>query len=125
MALAICQKNGILACFLPKFLAQEAPRDTYSLARRVDLRSVTTTGNADTDVHLGELVGAEDEDGLVKLRPEDLGGKQLERLAVDPDQALALHTARDGCEIVRDRSTDVLCSKLKSVPVAFFFLPNT
>lgn len=86
---------------------------------------MTTTGNADADVDLGELIGTEDENGLVELRPEDLRGKQLERLAVDPDQALALHTARDGCEIVRDRSTDVLRSKLKSVPVAFFFLPNT
>jgi len=86
---------------------------------------VTTTGDADADIDLSKLVGAEEEDGLVELRPEDLGGEQLERLAVDTDQALALHTARDGCDTVRDGSTDLLRFDRKSVPVAFFFLPNT
>ena len=104
---------------------ERPPRETYSLAHGVDLRSVTTTGDADADVDLGELIGAEEEDGLVELRAEDLGGEQLERLAVDTDQALALHTARDGCETVSDGSTDLLRSNRKSVPVAFFFLPNT
>jgi hypothetical protein len=59
---------------------------------------VTTTSDPDTDVDVGELIGTDNEDGLVELRPEDLGGEQLERLAVDLDQALALHTARDGCD---------------------------
>ena len=68
---------------------------------------MTTTSDPDADIDLGELVGSEDEDGLVELRPEDLGGEQLERLAVDTDQALSR------------------VSKQKSVPVAFFFLPNT
>lgn len=36
----------------------------------VDLRSLTTTGDADTDVDVGELVEADDEDGLVDLRGE-------------------------------------------------------
>ena len=87
---------------------------------------MTTTGDADADIDLGELVGAEEEDGLVELRPEDLGGEELERLAVDPDQALALHTARDGCEVVvSDRLRTLPPPEQKSVPVAFFFLPNT
>lgn len=34
----------------------------------VDLRGVTTTGDADTDVDVGELVEADDEEGLVDLR---------------------------------------------------------
>lgn len=33
----------------------------------VDLRSLTTTGDADTDVDVGELVEADNEDGLVDL----------------------------------------------------------
>lgn len=33
----------------------------------VDLRGVTTTGDADTDVDTGELVGTDDQDGLVDL----------------------------------------------------------
>lgn len=37
------------------------------LADGVDLGGVTTTGNADTDVDTGELVSANDEDGLVGL----------------------------------------------------------
>lgn len=85
---------------------------------------MTTTGNPDADIDLSELVGAEEEDGLVELSPEDLGGEQLERLAVDLDQALALHTARDGCDIVSD-ATDFFVQIENSVPVAFFFLPNT
>ena len=33
----------------------------------VDLRSVTTTSDADTDVDTGELVNADDQEGLVDL----------------------------------------------------------
>lgn len=37
----------------------------------LDLRSVATTGDADTDVQLGELVKADDEEGLVDLDGEN------------------------------------------------------
>lgn len=87
---------------------------------------MTTTSDPDADIDFGKLVGAENEDGLVELRPEDFWGKELEGLAVDPDQALAGHAARDGCESVRGWSERyIFCSKQKFVPVAFFFLPNT
>lgn len=46
---------------------------------------MTTTGDPDADINLGELIGSENEDGLVELRAEDLGGEELERLAVDLD----------------------------------------
>lgn len=36
----------------------------------VDLRGVTTTGDADADVNVGELVEADDQDGLVDLPRE-------------------------------------------------------
>lgn len=38
-----------------------------SLTDGVDLGSVTTTGDADTDVNTGELVGTDDEERLVDL----------------------------------------------------------
>ena len=38
-----------------------------SLADGVDLRSLTTTGDTDADVDVGELVEADNEDGLVDL----------------------------------------------------------
>lgn len=37
------------------------------LTDSVDLRSVTTTGDADTDVDVGELVEADNQEGLVDL----------------------------------------------------------
>lgn len=36
----------------------------------VDLRGVTTAGDADADVQVGELVKADNEEGLVDLREE-------------------------------------------------------
>jgi hypothetical protein len=38
-----------------------------SLTDGVDLGGVTTTGDADTDVDTGELVNADDQEGLVDL----------------------------------------------------------
>lgn len=43
------------------------------LADGVDLRGVATAGDADTDIDAGELVEADDEEGLVDLEAEDLG----------------------------------------------------
>ena len=85
------------------------------LADGVDLRGVTTTGNADADVDTGELVSADDQDGLVDLllldysppfpfvlvdsctgicvsylEAEDLRLDQREGLAVDLNKTLAL-----------------------------------
>lgn len=61
-----------------------------SLTDGVDLGSVTTTGDADTDVNTGELVGTDDEERLVDLEAEDLRLDQREGLAVDLDETLAL-----------------------------------
>ena len=79
------------------------------LADGVDLRGVTTTGDADTDVDTGEFVGSNDQDGLVDLvlsimcpfffpggsllsylEAEDLRLDQTQRLAVNLDEALSL-----------------------------------
>lgn len=39
----------------------------YCLSDSVDLRSVTTTSNSDTDVNVGEFVKTDDEEGFVDL----------------------------------------------------------
>jgi hypothetical protein len=58
------------------------------LANGVDLGNVTTTGNADADVDVGELLGAEDGDGLEQLSAEELGDNVGKGDAVDLDHAL-------------------------------------
>jgi hypothetical protein len=84
------------------------------LANGIDLGDVTTTGDADTDVDTGELVEANNQERLVDLyihpqsaplsfpiilhtkivesylEAQDLGLDQVERLAVDLNEALAL-----------------------------------
>ena len=60
---------------------------TYRLANGVDARDVTTTGNLDADIDIGELVNAQEEDGLVQLGAEDIGAEKLEGSAVDLDHA--------------------------------------
>jgi hypothetical protein len=55
----------------------------------VDLRSVSTTGNTDTDVDTGELVQTDNQEGLVDLESQDLGLDEGERGAVDLDKALS------------------------------------
>lgn len=50
-----------------------------SLTDGVDLGGVTTTGDADADIDTGELVNADDEEGLVDLK--------FEHGLSDPDSA--------------------------------------
>ena len=58
---------------------------------------MTTAGDADANVHVGELVNADDEEGLVELGAEDLGAVEGERTTVDLDEALAVADGlRDG-----------------------------
>lgn len=88
------------------------------LADSVDLRSVSTAGDANADVDVGcqvrqylsflsyailsmrsvssrawsvrtELVNTEDQDGLVDLEAQDVGGDEGKRLSVDLNEALA------------------------------------
>lgn len=54
----------------------------------VDLGCVSTAGDAHADVDAGELVEADDQEGLVDLESQDLGLDQAEGLSVDLDQSL-------------------------------------
>jgi hypothetical protein len=58
---------------------------------------VSTTGHLNANIDIGEFIGSQQQDRLVELGSEDLGGEELERCAVDLDHALALHTACNGC----------------------------
>jgi len=90
---------------------------------------VTTTGDFDPDINTLVLVDAEEENRLIELRTEDLGGEELERCAVHLNETLALHTARDGCNSkIVSKSIVAQSMGLESreyIPVAFFFLPKT
>jgi hypothetical protein len=59
-----------------------------SLTDRVHLRGVTSSGDANADVDVRELLEADDQEGLVDLEPQDLGLDEVQRLAVDLDEAL-------------------------------------
>lgn len=60
-----------------------------SLTDGVDLRGVTTTSDLDADVEVGELVKANNEQGLVNLEAEDLRLDKGDRDTVDLEETLA------------------------------------
>ena len=68
--------------------------------RTVDLRRVPTTLDADAQVHDGESLAAEQQDRLEDLVAQQHGLNQLDRAAVDLDQATALFAIRDGNSIL-------------------------
>jgi ABC-type transporter Mla subunit MlaD len=57
--------------------------------RTVNLRSVTTTLDTDTNVDVRNLVLANEEDRLVDLVPQDLGLRKLDGGSIELDQTLA------------------------------------
>jgi len=68
------------------------------------LRSVSTTGNAETDVHAGERggegggrrgEGREEDDGLVELGTEDGSAEEGEGNTVDLDESLSFPSQSD------------------------------
>lgn len=76
----------------------------------VDLRGVTTAGDADANVNVGKLVEADDEDGLVDLEAENLGLDELKRAAVDLDETLAgLAVGDGGGRLLLAEALDALC----------------
>lgn len=94
----LCQGllEQVLAVLIDELLVVGHDRLGDSLADCVDLRSVTTSGDADTDVHVGNLVKADDQKRLVNLVSKSGGLDEVERAAVDLDEALALDALGDG-----------------------------
>jgi hypothetical protein len=67
-----------------------------SLADGVDLGDLSSTLDLEADVHVGELVGTDDEDGLVVLVTEESGLGERDRLSVKADEATARGGVGDG-----------------------------
>jgi hypothetical protein len=57
----------VLGVFVDVLLVVGNDRFGDGLSDGVDLRGVTTTGNSDTDVDIGELVETDDQERLVDL----------------------------------------------------------
>lgn len=58
-----------------------------SLSDGVDLRGVSSTLDLESDVHVGDLVLADDEDGLVELVSEERRLSEGDRLSVESDKS--------------------------------------
>ena len=67
-----------------------------SLTDGVDLGGVTTARDADADIDVGELVEADNEEGLVDLEAQDLGLNQAQGTTVDLNQTTASLAVGDG-----------------------------
>lgn len=58
---------------------------------------MTTTADADTDVDAGELLLAEQQNGLLQLVLEHLRLNVLDGATVHPQESIATRAVRDGC----------------------------
>jgi hypothetical protein len=81
--------QGVLAVLIDELLVvgNDGLRD--GLTDGVDLGSVSTTSNSDTNVDVGELVETNDQEGFVDLESQDLGLDEVERLSVDLNESLS------------------------------------
>lgn len=77
-----CLLQLVLAVLVDEFLVVGYDALGDGLTDGVDLRSVTSSGDADTDVDASELVEANDEEGLVDLEAEDLGLNKVDGGAI-------------------------------------------
>lgn len=79
--------DGVLRVLIDVLLVVGDNRLGDGLTDGVDLGSVSTTSNPDADIDVGELVEADNEEGLVDLESQDLGLDEVERLAVHLDES--------------------------------------
>lgn len=68
-----------------------------SLTDGVDLGDMTTSVDAHTDVHAGELLLAQQQDGLLQFVLENLGLNVLDGATVHPQESIAARAVCDGC----------------------------
>ena len=57
------------------------------LSDSVDLGSVSTTGDSDADIDVGEFLKTDNQEGFVDLESEDLWLDKVEGLSVDLDES--------------------------------------
>ena len=88
------------------FLVESDQRFGDALADGVDLRHVASTFDADAHVDTGEAVAAEEENRLIGLVAEDFRLDELDRGAINLDQAAAALAV--GSEISPSRSRSAI-----------------
>ena len=84
-----CLLQGVLGVLIDELLVVCNDGLADGLTDGVDLGSVSTTGNANADVDIGEFLEADDEEGLVDLESQDLWLNEVEGLSVDLDESLS------------------------------------
>jgi hypothetical protein len=67
-----------------------------SLTDSINLRSVTTTVDADSDISVGETFFTQKKDNFVDLELQDLGFEELNGRTVDTDETVATLAVSDG-----------------------------
>ena len=80
---------GVLGVLIDELLVVCDDGLADGLTDGVDLGSVSTTGNANSDVDICELLEANDEKGLVDLESQDLWLNEVEGLAVNLDESFS------------------------------------
>lgn len=86
----------VLRLFVNEFLVVSNQTLGNSLSDGVDLRDVTTTGDSNSDVDVGELVQTGQQQWLVDLESQDLWLNQSDWGTVDLDQTLTGLNVGDG-----------------------------
>lgn len=84
-----CLLNVPLGGFLNILLVPGDQSLGNGLANGVDLGHITTTADADADIHALEPASAQQQNGLLDLEAQQLGLNEFEGLAVDADHTLA------------------------------------
>ncbi len=77
--------EGVLGVLVDELLVVCDDRLGNGLSDCVDLGSVTTSGNSDTDIDVGKLVETDNQEWFVDLESQDLGLDEVEGLSINLD----------------------------------------
>jgi hypothetical protein len=96
------------------------------LSDGVHLTGLTTTGHANADIDVGELIKADDEEGLVDLEAEDGGFDEAEGLSWNRE-ALELQSIRScvvwiECTVDLDQTGTSLAGLSRTVSISVYYL---
>jgi hypothetical protein len=86
----------LLGSFINKLLVESNNGLGKSLTDSINLRGVTTTVNANSDISVGETFLTQKKDNFVDLELQDLGFKELNGRTIDTDKTVTTLTMSDG-----------------------------
>ena len=86
----------LLGSFINKLLVESNNGLGKSLTDSINLRGVTTTVNANSDISVGETFLTQKKDNFVDLELQDLGFKELNGRTVDTDETVTTLAVSDG-----------------------------